>query len=253
VLPEVPMSQVTHCCHTILTCFLPLPRYDQEQHICRGEKDCSMAFSLSLLPKEDRFYDLISESGELSYLSVQLLKNLVVEGDPQKAYKLGRDLEIAKGRAKTVTHEITEKLCQTFITPLDREDIHALASGLYKIPKISEKAQERILAFNLKPFQNDFFKLTANMEEAAEHLQFLIQNLKTLKDSQAVHDKCALLNNVENNTDELLNQLLLELFEKESDVKQVILRKDVYNLMESIVDRHRDMGNLILEIVLKHS
>lgn len=212
-----------------------------------------MLFGINLLPQEDRFYDLIGESGELSYQCVQLLKHLVSEENPEKAFKLGHDIEIAKGRAKEVSHEITERLCQTFVTPLDREDIHSLATGLYKVPKIAEKAQERILAFRLKPFQNDFFKLTDNMAEAAEHLQFLIKNLKTLKDSQLVHDKCALLNNIETNTDELLSQLMVDLFQQESDVKQVILRKDVYNLMESIVDRHRDMGNLILEIVLKHS
>ncbi len=212
-----------------------------------------MLFGINLLPQEDRFYELINESGELSYSCVQLLKQLVAEECSERAFKLGRDIELAKSRAKTITHELTEKLCQTFITPLDREDIHALATGMYKIPKICEKTQERILAFQLKSSQNDFFKLTDNMAEAAEYLQFLVQHLKTLKDSQQVHDKSALLHNVESNTDELLSHLLVELFQKESDVKQVILRKDVYNLMESIVDRHRDMGNIILEIVLKHS
>lgn len=212
-----------------------------------------MVFGINLLPQEDKFFDLISESGEISYRCVHLLQSLVNEEDPEKVFKLGRDIENAKDRAKTVTHEITEKLCQTFVTPLDREDIHALAFGLYRIPKIAEKAQERIIAFHLKPFQNDFFKLTNNMVEAAEPMYYLINNLKSLKDSQVVHDKCALLHNVENSTDELLSQLLLELFAQEPDVKQVILRKDVYNLMEDIVDSHRDMGNILLEIVLKHT
>jgi uncharacterized protein len=209
-----------------------------------------MLFGINLLPQEDRFYDLISESSELSYQCVQLLKRLVSEEDPERVYKLGHDIKIAKNRAKEVTHSITDSLCQTFITPLDREDIQALATGLYKIPKIAEKCQERILAFNLRPFQNDFFKLTDNMAEAAEVLQYLLQNLKTLKDSQLVNDKYALIHNIETNTDELLNQLMVDLFQKEDDVKQVILRKDVYNLM---VDRHRDMSNIILEIVLKHT
>lgn len=212
-----------------------------------------MLFGINLLPQENRFYDLIGESGELAYSCVQLLKQLVAEEDPEKAFKLGHDIEIAKGRAKEVMLEITEKLCQTFVTPFDREDLHALAHSLYKIPKISEKIQERILAFQLRPFHNDFYKLTDNMTQAAEHLQYLVRNIKTLKDSQEVHDKCALLHNIESNTDELLSQLLVQLFQKEDDAKQVILRRDMYNLMESIVDRHRDIGNIILEIVLKHS
>jgi uncharacterized protein len=212
-----------------------------------------MLFSLNLLPQEDRFYDLLSESGELAYSCVHLLKQLVAEEDPQRIYKLGHDIETAKGHAKEVTHEIYERLCQTFITPFDREDIHELAFGLYKIPKISEKCQERILSFNLKPFQSDFYRLTDNMAEAAEHLYFLLKSLKSLKDSQMVQDQCALISNIESNTDDLLNHLMVALFRDEPDVKQVILRKDVYQLMESIVDRHRDMGNIILQIVLKHS
>lgn len=212
-----------------------------------------MLFGIQLLPQEDRFYDLMSESGELAYSCVQLLKQLVAEEDPEKAYKLGRDIEMAKARAKEVTNEISEKLCQTFITPLDREDIHALAFGLYKIPKISEKTQELILAFHLKAFHNDLHKLTDNMVEAAEALHFLVCNLKTLRDSQQVHDKCALINNIETNTDELLTQLMIQLFQQEPDAKQVMLRRDLYDRMESIVDRHRDAGNIILEIVLKHS
>ncbi len=212
-----------------------------------------MLFGINLLPQEDRFYDLISESGELAYRCVHLLKQLVAEGDRDKQLKLGRDIEAAKSRAREVTNEITERLCQTFITPFDREDIHSLAYGLYKIPKISEKCQEHILAFHLKPFENDLYKLTQNMVDAAEQLHYMLTNLKSLKDIQQVHDKCALINNIETHTDELLSSLLVSLFEREPDVKQVILRKDVYNLMESIVDRHRDMGNIILEIVLKHT
>ncbi len=212
-----------------------------------------MPFKLQLLPQEDRFYDLLGESGELAYQCVHLLKNLVLQEDWERAYKLGRDIETVKRKSKTVTQGITQKLCQTFITPFDREDIHALAFDLYKIPKIAEKVQERILVFQLKPFQNDFHKLTDNMTEAAEPLHDLIANLKSLKDSQVASDKCALIQNVEGNTDDLLNQLLVTLFQQEPDVKQVILRKDVYNLMEKIVDRQRDISNTVLEIVLKHS
>lgn len=212
-----------------------------------------MVLGISLLPQEDKFYDLLGESSELSYGCVQLLKKLVNETDAEKLFKLSRDIKTAKDRAKAVTVETTEKLCQTFITPFDREDLHELAWGLYQIPKICVKAQERIIGFGLKPFHNDFFKLTDNMAEASEHVHYLIQHLKSLKNSQHVHDKAALLHNIENNTDELLNQLMVELFEKEPDVKQVILRKDVYNLMEGIVDKQRDIGNILLEIVLKHS
>jgi len=91
------------------------------------------------------------------------------------------------------------------------------------------------------------------MAEAAEPLHYMVKNLKKLKDSSEIQDKCQLINNVESNTDDLIHQLIVDLFEKEPDVKQVIIRKDIYSLMENIVDKQRDMSNLILEIVLKHT
>lgn len=212
-----------------------------------------MALGFQLLPQEDKFYDLLGESGELAYVCVRLLREIVLETDFDRILKLSNDLQDAKKRAKKVTLEITEKLCQTFVTPLDREDIYALSHVLYKIPKTTEKAMERIVTFRLRPFYDDLPRLTHNMLEAAELLQYLLRNLKNLKESQVVSEKCSQINNIEGDTDDMLSQLLVDLFEKESDVKQVILRKDLYNLMEKVVDRHRDVSKIILEIILKHS
>jgi uncharacterized protein Yka (UPF0111/DUF47 family) len=124
---------------------------------------------------------------------------------------------------------------------------------MYKIIKVCEKTQERLVAFHLRPFQNDFFKLTNNMVEASDVVHSLMKNLKTLKDSKPVHDKCALIHNIEGNTDKLLNQLTIDLYQYENDFKKILIRKDVYDLMESIVDKHRDVTNVILEVVLEHS
>lgn len=212
-----------------------------------------MPFGFTLLPQENRFYEVLHESGEASYQVVQLLQHLVREEDRDKAIKLGRDIELAKTRSKASTLEVTGMLCKTFITPFDREDIHALARGLYKIPKIAEKTQERILAFYLRPIENDFIHLTDNMAEASEDLRFLLKNLQSLKVNPQIQDRCTRIHNVEGRTDELLSDLMVTLFQKEDDIKQLILRKDVYNLMEGLVDRHRDLANVILEIVLKHS
>ncbi|HET9843423.1 MAG TPA: DUF47 family protein, partial [Gammaproteobacteria bacterium] len=176
-----------------------------------------------------------------------------IEEDEENAFKQAREIEMAKQKAKEITYEITEMLCRTLVTPFDHEDIHRLSRGLYKILKISEKAQERLVAFHLRSAQNDFFKLTTNMVEASDVVHSLVISLKTLKDSKSIHDKCALIHNIETNTDKLLNQLTFDLFQHENDIKQILIRREMYGLLESIVDRHRDLANIILEIVLKHS
>src|SRR4029077_11684009 len=129
-----------------------------------------MVFSF-LLPKDSKFLVLLNQISELANKSVLLLHDLTMEEDQEKAFKLAREIEMAKDKAKEVTSEITEMLCRTLMTPFDHEDIHRLSRGLYKILKICKKTEERIIAFNIRSFQNDFFKLTSNMVEASEILK----------------------------------------------------------------------------------
>jgi len=212
-----------------------------------------MGFELNFLPQDNKFFELLRETSELANRSVHLLKELTIEDDRETVFKIAREIETSKQKAKEINYEITERLCKALVTPFDHEDIHRLSRGLYKIPKICEKAQERLVAFQLRPFQNDFFKLTSNMIEASDVVCTLVGTLKTLKDSKPVNDKCALIHNIEANTDNLLNQLTIDLYQYESDFKKILIRKEMYGLMEAIVDRHRDVANVILEIVLKHS
>lgn len=212
-----------------------------------------MVFGINLLPQDNKFFELLCQTSEYANTAIHLLKDLTNEEDRDKAFKIAREIETVKQKAKEVSHEITERLCRTLVTPFDHEDIHRLSRGLYKILKTCEKAQERIVAFQLRPFQNDFFKLTSNMVEASDVVHILMKSLKTLKDSKPIHDKCALIHNIENNTDQLLNQLTIDLYQYENDFKKILIRKEIYGLMEGIVDRHRDVANVILEVVLKHS
>lgn len=212
-----------------------------------------MVFGINLIPRENKFLVLLNQTCELANTAVHLLRDMALEENPEKAFRLAREIEMAKQKAKEVTFEITELLCRTLMTPFDHEDIHRLSRGLYKILKICKKTEGRIIAFNVKPFQNDFFKLTTNMVEASEILLEIVKSLNKIQNTKPIHEKCALIHNIEANTDAILNQLTIDLFKQENDVKQIIVRKEIYYLMENIVDRHRDIANVILEIVLKHS
>lgn len=212
-----------------------------------------MVFGIDLIPRDNKFLALLNEISELANTSVHSLRNLTLEEDPEKAFKLARDIEMAKHKAKEVSYEVTEMLCRTLMTPFDHEDIHRLSRGLYKILKVCKKAEERIIAFHLRPFQNDFFKLTQNMVEVSDILKDIVKSLNKIKNTKPIHEKCSMIHNIEGKTDVVLTQLTIDLYEQENDFKKVLIRKEVYNLMENIVDRHRDVSNVILEIVLKHS
>lgn len=212
-----------------------------------------MVFGLNLLPQDNKFFLLLGEISEIANKTIHLLQELALEEDPDRILEISRDIEIYRQNTKELSYEITERLCRTLVTPFDHEDIHRLSRSMYKILKICERTQERIVGFQLQSFQNDFFKLSSNMVEVSDVLHTLMANLKTLKNSKSVNDKCALIHNIEANTDQLLNQLTMDLFLYEDDVKKILIRREVYNLMENIVDRHRDVANVVLEIVLKHS
>jgi uncharacterized protein len=212
-----------------------------------------MAFGLNLRPSDSKFFNLLCQTSELSNKCVHLLRDLSLEENEEKCFKLGREIEITKQSAKEATYEITERLCRTLVTPFDHEDIQLLSRTLYRIPKICERTQERLVGFRVRPFQNDLFKLTSNMVEASDEVHTLMMGLKKLKDTKSIHDKCALIHNIESNTDKLLNQLTIDLYHFEDDFKKILIRKEIYSLMESIVDKHRDVSNVILEVVLKHS
>jgi uncharacterized protein Yka (UPF0111/DUF47 family) len=212
-----------------------------------------MVFGIDLIPRDGKFLGLLNQLCELSNNSVHLLRDLTLEEEPEKAFKLARDIEMTKHRAKEINVEITEMLCRTLMTPFDHEDIHRLSRGLYKIIKVCKKTEERIIAFQLRSFQNDFFKLTQNMVEASVILFDIVKSLNKIKNTKPINEKCGLIHNIESNTDVILNQLTIDLYNQENDFKKVLVRREVYNLMENIVDRHRDVSNIIIEIVLKHS
>lgn len=212
-----------------------------------------MGFSLRLLPKDDRFFDLICLMGELANKAVHLIRELIHQSDESKKLEIGQEIRVIKSQSKDVSYEITEKLCRALVTPFDHEDIHRLSRGMYKILKICEKTQERILAFHLEPWKQDFDKLTANMVEVSDVVRSVIENLKFIKDSKPIHDKCAVIHNIEAKTDKLLDKLIIDLYKHETDFKSILIRKEMYELMEDIVDRHRNVANVILEIVLKHT
>lgn len=212
-----------------------------------------MVFGISLLPQDNKFFELLCKTSELANQTIRLLKELTTEKEREAGLQIARAIEKAKQTAKEVTYDITEMLCRTLVTPFDHEDIHRLSRHLYTILKICEKAQERLLTFQLRSLQDDFSKLTDNMVAVSDVVHTLVKDLKKLKNSTFVHEKCALIHNIEADTDELLNQLTYDLYQYENDFKRILIRKDVYSLMESIVDKHRDVADVILEVVLKHS
>ncbi|MDZ4401975.1 DUF47 family protein [Prosthecobacter sp.] len=201
--------------------------------------------------KTDIFYDLLEASAAQAKQSIQALNKLLsLPIDPSQ----NLDALIASRREdKKITQQIDEALCRTFVTELEREDIEALANVLYKIPKTVEKIAERVLICRERLGQVDFSKQMQMKQEAIEIVVTMVGELRKKLHLERIKELNARLQKVEGDADKLMLECLRVLYTTEKDAVVVIILKDLYDLMEKVVDRCRDAGNVVAHIVLKNS
>lgn len=200
--------------------------------------------------KSDVFYDLLESSASHARQSVQTLHKLLSDSAaPQNLEAFAA----VRREDKKITQQIDEALCKTFVTELEREDIEALSNALYKIPKTVEKIAERVLICRERVAAVDFGKQLKMMEEAADILVTMVTALRQKKHLEFLKDLNLKLQQVEGEADKLMLELLRDLYTTGRDAVLVVILKDLYDLMEKVVDRCRDAGNVVAHIVLKNS
>jgi uncharacterized protein len=208
-------------------------------------------FSLQrLLGKEDKFFDLLEASAQESRSSVQALIRFMKNPDELKTLD---EFVMSRRKEKKINDEISEALCTTFVTALEREDIEALSVALYKIPKTMEKIGERILlAPNL--FKGiDLTRQVSMLEKATDTLVTMIQELRKNVNLEKIRTHNDQLQVLEGEGDKLILEELKKLYAGSHDGIKVVFLKDIFELIEKVFDRCRDAGNVINHIVLKNS
>jgi len=208
-------------------------------------------FSLQkLFGKDDKFFRLMEASAEECRASIHSLIHLL------KASPKTRSLDAfveARRKDKRITKELTEHLLRTFVTPLEREDIEALAEALYKIPKTVEKFSERLLIADQHVHDVDFSKQMHMLGQAGDTVVLLVAELRKGVNLEKVKLQNDHLQQIEGEADKLMLESLRELYNGDHATIKVIMLKDLYEIMEKVFDRCRDAGNIVFHIVLKHS
>ena len=206
-----------------------------------------------ILGRDEKFFDLWEASAQEADTSVHhliaLLERLEKKDSPQSLEEFVR----SRRKDKQIPQELTEQLCKKFITPLEREDIQALAAALYKIPKTVEKIGERVLICPEDLQGRNFRRQVELLEQAAETVLAMVQQLRKGTDAATAREMNAKLQSIEGDADKLELDLLRDLYRGEYKTKQVIFLRDLFELMEKVVDRCRDAGNIVLEVALKYS
>jgi uncharacterized protein Yka (UPF0111/DUF47 family) len=208
-------------------------------------------FSLQkLLSKDDKFFDLLESSAEEARSSVQLLVPYLKS--PDRVLSLDEFIE-KRRRDKIITREIAEHLCKTFVTPLEREDIESLSNALYKIPKTVEKFGERLLLAPQLIQGLNFSKHAGMLEEATDSVLIMVKELRSGVNLEEIKKHNTILQRIEGEADKLMLEGLRDIYGTDENPLRTVFLKDLFELLEKIFDRCRDVGNSVFQITLKHS
>jgi uncharacterized protein Yka (UPF0111/DUF47 family) len=208
-------------------------------------------FSLQqIFGKGDKFHELLEAAAGEAHQSVRLVVELIKV--PTSAKSLD-DLVLTRRKEKKISEQISAELVKTFVTGLEREDIEALALALYKIPKTVEKLAERITLGHQHLEGVNFTRQIEIMEQATDVVLIMVKQLRDMKHLEKIREVNDKLQYLEGEADQLMMNLLKDLYSGRYDALRAIVIRDLYELIEKVIDRCRDAGNVVMHIVLKNS
>lgn len=206
-----------------------------------------------LFGQDAKFYNLLEASAEEARNSAVLLSRLPPQIGSEAAVATLAEIAQSRRTHKGLYQETTKLICLNFVTPLEREDIEALSGALFKIPKTVEKVAERLSICPPKIMHDMVVKQVSMLRSSTEALIGMVHALRTKQHVEKIQAAYQTLQEIEGDADKLMIGLLRDLYQGNIGAKEVIILKDIYELLERAIDRCRDAGNVVFEIVLKYS
>ncbi len=203
-----------------------------------------------LFGKNDRFFTLLEASAKTALHSVESLERLLHSSNGQVGLA---ELAVARSHDKRTTEQISEELVRTFVTTLEREDIEALSRALYRIPKTVEKFGERFEIMHHLVTGADFAAQMSIAKEAAGVVCRMVAMVAVMPKLEVVKAENDQLQALESRGDQLILGYLKEIYRGDMDPIKAMAKRDLYDLLEKVIDRCRDAGDLVTQIVLKNS
>ena len=201
----------------------------------------------SLFPKNEDFFVLFRRQAALVRQGTDLLHEMMEKFDNLEAR--AKQLKEIEHEADLVTHELFERLNRSFITPLEREDIHDLASGLDDVLDAAEAIGTRIVLFRIVSPTPEAQRLTAILARSAVQIEQAVDQLKDLRNLGAFTIE---INRLENEADTISRQVVADLFDGTHDLLDVMRWRELYGRLEGAADKCEDVANTIDAIVLKN-
>jgi uncharacterized protein len=200
------------------------------------------------LPDEGRFFHLFETQAAKVLEGARALRELSEHYD--RVEEKARHIKKVESEGDLITHGIIERLNRTFITPFDREDIHALASGLDDVLDNVEGVASRLALFQVHTITPEAVELVAIIERSCVAIYDAVSQLKDLK---KIHEFCIQLNDLENQADFISRNTTARLFHEETDFRELIKWKEIYGRLEATTDDCEDVANILEGIVVKNN
>ncbi|HMN33498.1 MAG TPA: DUF47 family protein [Chitinophagaceae bacterium] len=204
-------------------------------------------------PKDRIFFNLFENVADTVDLMAKKIKEVSLEPDYSKRAALIAQIENLEHENDNYTHQIFQELGRNFITPFDREDIHYLATALDDIADYIHASAKKINFYKVDPREQGIQKLAECIEMGTTAMKVAIQELRSLKNVSTITNAIVRINSLENQADDIYDLSIEKLFETENDAKEVIKKKEIYQVMETATDKCEDAANVIESIIIKYA
>ena len=210
-----------------------------------------------LLPKEGNFFELFNQHAERIVEAAHAFSRLVANyNDANLREQHNREVDYAERSADKVTHEVNRLIHSTFITPIDREQIHTLINTMDDVADLIQDSAETMALYDVRHMTAEITRLTELSVRCCEQVQEAVSFLSKLSDhntAQAALKTCEEIDKIESEADRVMRSAMSKLFREEPDVREVIKLKAIYELLETITDKCEDVANVVEGIVLENS
>ena len=205
-----------------------------------------------LLPKDRKFFPLFKQATENLVKGSKLLVELV-NAPVEKRRDLIKEIEHVEHTGDNITHMIFNELGRNFITPFDREDIHALTSSIDDVLDLIQGSAKRIELYKVTVISEPMVLLSDIILKGAVELNVAVLNLEGMKRIDEIKAACVRINSLENNADDVFNLAIAKLFDEEKDAIQLIKTKEILQALETATDKCEDAANVIESIIIKYA
>lgn len=211
------------------------------------------SFLKIFMPKNRVFYELFEKVANTVEKMGRILREVVNEPDFDKRAVLITQLEDLEHVNDEYTHNLFTELGRNFITPFDREDIHYLASSLDDIADYIYAAGKKINFYRVNPDDTGMKKFAELIEQGSAQVKIAVVELRDMKNMRNITEALVKINSIENQADDIFDFSIEKLFASEPDAKEVIKKREIYQVMEIVTDKCEDASNVIESIIIKYA